>query len=276
MQEHPALRYFRLDSPGTPHLWCPGCGIGQIWYYTIKAIEELKLDAEKVVWVGGSGCTGRMCTYWNGDYLHALHGRALAFASGIKLARPELTLLCFVGDGDAAAIGGNHLIQTARRNVDITTICVNNLNYGMTGGQFSPTTPIGGVTMTSILGSIEPSFDLCELVKTSGASYAARWTTSHPRNVIDSIKKGILKKGFAFIEVISQCTTQYGRRNRLGDGVQMMRWLRQNSIKRDKAKGLDKEELNGKFIVGEFIDREGPEWVSSLWELGKRLRGEMT
>jgi 2-oxoglutarate ferredoxin oxidoreductase subunit beta len=130
--------------------------------------------------------------------------------------------------------------------------------------------------MTSFQGNIEPVFDLCELVKTSGASYVARWTTAHPRNVINSIKKGISKRGFAFIEIVSQCPTQYGRRNRLGDGVQMMKWLRKNSVGINRAKEMNEAELNGKYIVGEFVDRDGPEWVSSLWELGKRLRGDMT
>jgi len=138
MLKHPALKYFRLDGPGTPHVWCTGCGIGQVWYYTAKAIEELGLDTNKVLWVGGSGCTGRMCTYWYKDYFHTLHGRPLAFATGVKLARPELTVICHMGDGEAAAIGGNHLIQTARRNVELVAICINNFNYGMTGGQFSP------------------------------------------------------------------------------------------------------------------------------------------
>lgn len=159
MRQHPALKYFRLDRPGVPHLWCPGCGIGQVWHYTVIAIEELGLDPKKVLWVGGSGCTGRMCTYWFGDYFHTLHGRPLGFATGVKLARPELKVICHMGDGETAAIGGNHLIQTARRNVEITAICINNLNYGMTGGQFSPTTPMGAITMTSPLGNIEHPFD---------------------------------------------------------------------------------------------------------------------
>lgn len=272
MKGHPALKYFRMDRPGIPHLWCPGCGIGQIWHYTVKAIEELKLDPDNVLWVGGSGCTGRMCTYWNRDYMHTLHGRPLGFASGVKLARPELTVMCHMGDGETAAIGGNHLIQTARRNVDITAICVNNLNYGMTGGQFSPTTPLGGITMTSPLGNIEPNFDLCKLVETCGASYVARWTTAQPRRVIDSIKKGITKKGFAFIEIISQCPIQYGRRNRLGDGTHMMKWFRENSVTLKRVKEMNEDELLGKFILGEFVNRDKSEWVSSLRKLGRKMR----
>lgn len=267
MKKHPALKYFRMDRPGIPHLWCPGCGIGQIWYYTVKAIDELNLDPDKVLWVGGSGCTGRMCTYWNRDYMHTLHGRPLGFASGVKLAKPELTVICHMGDGETAAIGGNHLIQTARRNVDITAICVNNFNYGMTGGQFSPTTPLKGITMTSPTGNIEQNFDLCNLVKTCGANYVARWTTAHPNQAINSIKNGIINKGFAFIEIISQCPTQYGRRNRLGNGVNMMKWFRENSVTLEKSKNMNEEEIRTKFIVGVFVDRENPEWVSSLREI---------
>ena len=274
MKKHPALKYFRFDRPGNPHLWCSGCGIPQIWYYTIKAIEELKLDIDKVLWVGGSGCTGRMCTYWIGDYFHTLHGRPLGFATGAKLANPELTVICHMGDGEVAGIGGNHLIQTARRNVDLVAMVVNNFNYGMTGGQFSPTTPRGAFTMTSQLGHIEYPFDLCELTATCGATYVARWTTLQIRPLINSIKKGIQKKGFSFIEVISQCPTQYGKRNKIGNGVQMMKWFKENSIRKEKAKKMSKEELKGKFIIGEFVDIEKAEFGASLRELIKKRRGE--
>jgi len=270
VKKHPALQYFRFDRPGNLHLWCGGCGIPQVWYYTIKAMEELNLDMDKVVWVGGSGCTGRMCTYYAGDYLHTLHGRPLGFATGIKLANPELTVICHMGDGEASAIGGNHLIQTARRNVDLVAIVINNFNYSMTGGQFSPTTPVDAFTMTSQLGNVEYPFDLCELVAACGAPYVARWTTFHARQVINSIKKGIQKKGFAFIEVIAQCPTQYGRRNKIGNGVAMMKWLKANSIRKEKAKEMSKAELEGKFMIGESVDTEKAEFGASLRELIKR------
>ena len=274
MKKHPALKYFRFDRPGNPHLWCPGCGIPQIWYYTIKAIEELRLDIDKVLWVGGSGCTGRMCTYWIGDYFHTLHGRPLGFATGVKLANPELTLICHMGDGEVSGIGGNHLIQTARRNVDLVAIVVNNFNYGMTGGQFSPTTPRGAFTMTSQLGHIEYPFDLCELAATCGATYVARWTTFQTRPLINSIKKGIRKVGFSFIEIISQCPTQYGRRNRIGDGIQMMKWLKESSIRKKRAEKMPKEELSDRFIIGEFVDTEKAEFGTSLRELIKKREGK--
>jgi 2-oxoglutarate ferredoxin oxidoreductase subunit beta len=257
---HPVLNHFREDSPGTPHLWCPGCGVGQVWHFTTKAIEELGLDEDRVLWVGGSGCTGRMCTYWHKDFFHTLHGRALSFATGVKLARPEMTVLVHSGDGECVAIGGNHLIHAARRNVDITLIAINNFNYGMTGGQFSPTTPSSVYTSTTPYGNQEAPFDLSTLMKEAGATYIARWTTVHARQVINAIKKGIQNKGFSFIEVLAQCPTQYGRRNKLGDAVQMMEWLKANSIPKEKAEKMPPEELKGKFIIGELFADTRPEF----------------
>ena len=271
---HPAFKYFRVDRPGTPHLWCPGCGIGQVWYYTAKAIEELELDTNKVLWVGGSGCTGRMCTYWYKDYFHTLHGRPLAFATGVKLARPELTVICHMGDGEAAAIGGNHLIQTARRNVELVAICVNNFNYGMTGGQFSPTTPRGAITSTSLFGNVEGAFDLCRLVEACGASYVTRWTTVHVRQTIESLKKGIRKNGFSFIEVVSQCPTFYGRRNRIGDAVEMMKQFRNYSVTRDRAEKMSEDELKDKIVVGDLVDRENVGFCASLHDVARKLSGD--
>ncbi len=255
---HPALEYYQKGSGGDPTVWCEGCGHGQIWHFTVRAIKELGLDPDKVVWVGGSGCTGRMCTYWNHDLMHTLHGRPLGFATGIKLANPELTVLCHMGDGETSAIGGNHLIQTARRNMDVVAICLNNLNYGMTGGQFSPTTPLGGITKTSPQGMQEGSFDLVDLVTAAGGTYVARWTTAHPMQCVGALKKAMQHKGFAFVEILSQCPTHYGRANRLGEGLDMMKWLRDISVTREKAKGMTAEELEGKIVVGEFVDIQRP------------------
>jgi 2-oxoglutarate ferredoxin oxidoreductase subunit beta len=262
--KHPALKYYQPGSGGDPTLWCSGCGIGQIWYFTVKAVEELELDPDKVVWVGGSGCTGRMCTYWNHDFMHTLHGRPLGFATGIKLANPELTVVCHMGDGETSAIGGNHLIQSARRNVDVVAICVNNFNYGMTGGQFSPTTPLGGITKTSPGGHREGSFDLCELVKAAGATYVARWTTTHPRQSINAIKKAIQNKGFSFVEIVSQCPIHYGRNNRLGDGPAMMKLQKETSVRAAQAADMTHEELQGKIVIGEFVNTQRPEYGEIL------------
>ena len=272
--KHPVLKHFREDSPGTPHLWCPGCGVGQVWHYTTRAIEELGLDEDKVLWVGGSGCTGRMCTYWHKDFFHTLHGRALSFATGVKLARPELTVLVHSGDGECVAIGGNHLIHAARRNVDITLIAVNNFNYGMTGGQFSPTTPTSVYTATSPFGNPEEAFNLSTLMKEAGATYIARWTTVHARQVINAIKKGIQNKGFSFIEILAQCPTQYGRRNKLGDAVQMMEWLKANSVLKEKAEKMSPEELQGKFILGELYSAARPEFSEYMRAVAARASGK--
>ncbi len=267
---HPALEYFRLDRPGSPNLWCPGCGIGQVWYYTVQAINELGLDHDKVVWVGGSGCSGRMCTYWYKDSMHTLHGRPLGFATGIKLANPELTVICHMGDGETSAIGGNHLIQTARRNVELTAICINNFNYGMTGGQYSPTTPLGGITMTSVEGSMEPPFDLCRLVEACGAGYVARWTSAHHRQIVNSIKEAIQKQAFAYVEVVSQCPTYFGRRNRLGDGAEMMRGFLKNSVTKERAQGMTEEALRGKYVIGKLVDRNVKGYSATLHEFAAR------
>jgi 2-oxoglutarate ferredoxin oxidoreductase subunit beta len=266
--KHLALKYYQLGSGGDPTLWCSGCGIGQIWYFTVKAMEELELDPDKVVWVGGSGCTGRMCTYWNRDLMHTLHGRPLGFATGIKLANPELTVVCHMGDGETSAIGGNHLIQSARRNVDVVAICVNNFNYGMTGGQFSPTTPLGGITKTSPGGHREGSFDLCQLVKAAGATYVARWTTTHPRQSINAIKKAIQNKGFSFVEIVAQCPTHYGRNNRLGDGPAMMKLQKEMSVRVGQAADMSREDLQDRIVIGEFVNTQRPEYgeiLRSFW-----------
>jgi 2-oxoglutarate ferredoxin oxidoreductase subunit beta len=270
MSQHPALRYLRPQMPGKPHLWCPGCGTGQIWHYTTKAIDLLDLDPNQVLWVGGAGCSGRMCTYWGYDYAHTLHGRALAFATGVKVAKPELKVIVHMGDGDAAAIGGNHLIQTARRNVGLLAICINNFNYGMTGGQFSPTTPVGAKTQTSPWGGLERSFDLCRLVVASGASYVARCTTADPHSCIRMIKKGLAHSGFSFVEVVSQCPTQYGKNNGLGDGASMLHWLKTASVKASEVAEYSGDDLEGKLVVGEFVDKEQPEYADLLRGLAER------
>ena len=274
MTTHPALKYFREDSPGIPHLWCPGCGIGQVWYASIMAIEELGLDPDKVVWVGGSGCTGRMCTYWAKDSLHTLHGRALAYATGVKIADPELTVMVHSGDGECMAIGGNHLIQAARRNVDLNVIAVNNFNYGMTGGQFSPTTPRDALTTTSPYGNLEYPFRLSEVIESCGATYVARWTTAHPHQMVKAIKAGIENKGFSFVEIIAQCPTQWGRMSRLGEPSKMLEYFKKNSIPVAKAKDMSPEELEEKFVVGELVSKERPEFVESLHALTRQEAGQ--
>ena len=274
MTVHPALEFFRDDSPGVPHLWCAGCGIGQVWYATVTAIDELGLDTDKVVWVGGSGCTGRMCTYWNKDVLHTLHGRALAYATGVKIANPELTVLVHSGDGECMAIGGNHLIQAARRNVDLNVIAVNNFNYGMTGGQFSPTTPRDATTTTSPYGNLENPFQLAELIETCGGTYVARWTTAHPFQIAKAIKSAIQNKGFSFVEIVAQCPTQWGKMQGMRSAADMIRYFREHSVPVAKARSMSEEELAGKIVVGELTSKTRPEFVASLHDLTHRLSAE--
>ena len=222
-KEHPAYPYLRMDDR-MPNVWCPGCGIGMIFYSIIRAVKDLGIPKDKVAMVSGIGCTGRMPGYADFNTLHTTHGRALAFSIGLKLANPELTVITVLGDGDGLAIGGNHLIHAARRNVDITAVLVNNFNYGMTGGQVSPTTPQGGYTTTSPYGNYEPDFDSCELVKGAGANFVARGTTFHITLTDQLIKKGLQTKGFSFIEVISHCPTYYGRFNEMPDPFDMLNW----------------------------------------------------
>ncbi len=269
---HPSLAHYWPGSGGNPTLWCSGCGIGQIWTFTARAIDELRLAPDKVVWVGGSGCTGRMCTYWNQDFMHTLHGRTLGFGTGIKLANPELTVLCHMGDGEASAIGGNHLIQSARRNVGLVAICVNNMTYGMTGGQFSPTTPLGRITKTSPVGHRERPFDLCGLVKAAGATYVARWTTAHPLQCVAAIKRAIQHKGFSFVEIVAQCPTHYGRSNRLGDSPTMIQLLKQASLRIEQAASKLPEQLEDKIVVGEFVNAQRPEYAESVRGLANQPR----
>jgi len=257
MPEHPTDYLLRVDR--LPHIWCPGCGLGTSLTAFIVALEELKLPLDKVVVVSGIGCTGRVAGYVRLDSFHTTHGRAIPFATGLKLANPELIVIVYSGDGDLVAIGGNHLIHAARRNIDITVICVNNFIYGMTGGQVGPTTPLTARSSTTPYGNFEHPFNLPHLAAASVAVYVARWTVLHVRRLKNSIKEAITKKGFSFVEVISPCPTLYARWNKIGDGLDMMRYFHDNSEIRhgiDPAQvGID---LGGKIIVGKFVDIERP------------------
>ncbi len=209
---HPLDGLLRTDR--IPHIWCPGCGIGTAFSATLTAIKESGIDLQKTVMVSGIGCTGRGAGYANLDSYHTTHGRAIPFATGMKLANPDLNMIIFSGDGDIFAIGGNHFIHAARRNVDLTVVCLNNLNYGMTGGQVAATTPLGVKTTTSPRGNPEPPFNLPLLAYAAGATYIARWTILHVRDLIESVRTAILRPGFSFIEVLGPCPVNYGRRNK--------------------------------------------------------------
>ncbi|MFC1965820.1 thiamine pyrophosphate-dependent enzyme [Chloroflexota bacterium] len=248
-------RYLRLDR--LPHIFCPGCGIGPAMGCFLRAIDRAKIEPDKIAVVSGIGCTGRVAGYVKLDSFHTTHGRAIPFATGLKLANPELNVVVFSGDGDLVAIGGNHLIHAARRNIDMTVICVNNFNYGMTGGQVGPTAPLGARTTTTPYGNFEPPFNLPYLLSASGASYVARWTVLHIRQLEKSIAEAMNKPGFSFIEVIAPCPVTYGRLNKEPDGLASMHSYQEKSVIRNDADPKDADiELNGPIIVGKFVDRE--------------------
>jgi 2-oxoglutarate ferredoxin oxidoreductase subunit beta len=252
---------------------CPGCGIGTVSQAILRAIDELELQMDDFVFVSGIGCSAWIPSpFYNADTLHTTHGRPIAFATGVKLGLPDKHVMVVSGDGDLTAIGGNHLIHAARRNINLTVVLVNNGIYGMTGGQTAPTTPRGIKTITSPYGTMEHDFDISPMVVAAGAAFVARWTTYHPRQMTRSIKKGIQKKGFALIEAVSQCPVQYGRASKLGGAVDMLKYFKENSIRLAKAQDMDEAQLQGKIIVGEFSDREKAE-LSEQWV---RLRCKMT
>lgn len=259
---HPLDAYLK---PGRiPHIWCPGCGLGVVLTTYIEAIRRKNLPVDKCVVVSGIGCTGRVAGYLDMDTYHTTHGRAIPFATGLALARPDLHVTVFSGDGDLFAIGGNHLIHGARRNVNLKVICVNNFNYGMTGGQAGPTTPVDARTSTTPLGNAEPGFNLPHLAHASGAVYVARWTTFHPRQLVHSITETLDKKGFTFIEVIAPCPTGYGRPNKLGSGLEEMRYYRDSSEIRNGADPSQAEiRLKGKILCGTFINEERPDFLET-------------
>lgn len=254
MAKHVYDQYLRQDKLKT--MWCPGCGNGIVLQALIRALGESGVDQDKVVIVSGVGCSSRAVNYLATCGLHTNHGRPIAYATGIKMANPELTVIVITGDGDCTSIGGNHFIHGCRRNIDLTVLVVNNDNYGMTGGQFSPTTPIGSITKTSAMGSYEPPFDVCALAEGAGATYVARGVTYYPVHLKKMILNGIRHKGFSVIDAISDCPSLYGRMNRLGDAPEMIqRWATQAVLKA-KADRLTPDELAGKIIYGEFVNQD--------------------
>ncbi len=256
-EKHPLEDYLRVER--LPHIWCPGCGLGVILGAFLRGLFKSGLTPEKTAVVSGIGCTGRVAGYINLDSFHTTHGRAIAFATGLKLANPELKVVVFSGDGDIAAIGGNHLIHAGRRNIDMTVLCVNNFNYGMTGGQFGPTTPSMARSTTSRAGNVENPFNMSALAAASGAVYVARWTAAQVHQMERSITEALLKKGFSFVEIISPCPTYYGRMNRQPTGLDQMRYYRSNAIVRHGANpnevGVG---MSGQIITGKFVDIELP------------------
>jgi 2-oxoglutarate ferredoxin oxidoreductase subunit beta len=254
-------RYLRQDR--LPHIWCSGCGIGIALDAFLRAIDRADIDPDKLAVVSGIGCSGRAAGYVKLDSFHTTHGRAIPFATGLVLGNPELNVVVFSGDGDLIAIGGNHLIHAARRNIDMTVICVNNFNYGMTGGQAGPTAPFEARTTTTPYGNFESPFNLPYLASASGASYVARWTVLHARELEKAMAEAMTKPGFSFLEVISPCPVVYGRMNKEPKGLDSMHYYQERSVIRD---GTDPKEanieLNGPILVGKFVDIERP----TLWD----------
>ncbi len=263
VRSHPKDHLLREDR--LPHIWCPTCGIGTCVNSFIEAVRETGIPEEKFVIVSGIGCTGRVAGYVRLDSFHTTHGRAIPFATGLHLANPELKVVVFSGDGDLVAIGGNHLIHAARRNLDLTVICVNNFIYGMTGGQLAPTTPHLARTTTSPNGNWEYPFNVPHLVASCGAAYVARWTALHVRRLKRSIVEAIQKRGFSFVEVIAPCSTLYARKNRLGTGADLMKFYHDHCEVRH---GADTAEVDIGFqtdiVVGKFVDRDRPTFLDQM------------
>ena len=262
-----------LRSDRMPHIWCPGCGIGTTVNCFARALLQSKLDLDRVAVVSGIGCTGRVAGYMNLDSFHTTHGRAIPFATGLKLANPDLQVVVYSGDGDLIAIGGNHFIHAARRNVDLKVVCINNFTYGMTGGQLAPTTPVSAISTTTPYGGYEQPFNLPYLAESSGAVYVARWTTFHVRQITHSMTEAFKKKGFSFIEIITPCPTLYERRNRLGDGLDMMKYFKETSVVRHGAPTREVDiGLHGPIVVGKFVDRERPDFQELMTrQIGRTL-----
>jgi 2-oxoglutarate ferredoxin oxidoreductase subunit beta len=238
----------------------------------LRSVQELELNQDDVAIISGIGCTGRMPVYMDFNTMHTTHGRALAFATGLKLARPEMEIVVVMGDGDALAIGGNHFIHTARRNIDLTAIVVNNSIYGMTGGQTSPTTPLDSYTATAPYGHIEQPFPICDLAIAAGAAFVARGTVYHVSQLDRLIEQAMHKRGFAVVEAVSYCHTTFGRANNLKTPVAMMRYLRENSITAQAAEKLD-DGASGKIVRGVFHDEEKPEFTELYDQVIERASG---
>ena len=257
--------YMRIDH--LPQIWCPGCGNGVIMRDVAVAIDELindeqnDFDRDDFVIVSGIGCSSRAAGYLDFNSIHTTHGRAIAFATGIKMANPKLNVIVLTGDGDCSAIGGNHLIHAARRNLGLTVICFNNDIYGMTGGQYSPTTPNGDKATTAPYGNVDRPFDIANLATGAGASFSARGDVFHARETTEIIKKAILHKGFSLVDVYSVCPTYYGRKNKKGDAVEMLKWQRDNLIPTARFFHMSEEERIGKKQIGILSYNDYPEYT---------------
>lgn len=254
---NPNRRFLRPEK--LPHFFCSGCGCGQVLNFFCQALDATGMNPEEMVTIGGVGCTARIPIYLKSDTFHGVHGRTLAWATGVKLHRPDLPIVIFAGDGDLASIGGNHFIHACRRNLDVTVIVVNNLNFAMTGGQVAPTTPEGSRTMTTPYGSAEPRFNICELAIAAGATHVERWTTSRPVQCVAAMERALQHKGFSLLEIVSQCPTHYGRYALgSGDPQKLIQWIKDYTYTEAEGKKLTEEEKEGKLMCGKFLEIERP------------------
>ena len=261
-EENKFTPYMREDR--LPHIFCPGCGNGTIMNAFLEGMRKAEMDFDNIAMVSGIGCSSRIPGYMKCDSLHTTHGRALSFATGLKTANKDLDVVVFTGDGDCASIGGNHLIHAARRNINLTVICINNNIYGMTGGQISPTSPKGSFGTTAPYGNMDVPFNLAELVAAAGATYSARWTTIQIENLVSAIKDGLKNPGFSFIEVATQCPTYYGRKNKIRTPTAMAVTLKMNTVFKSAAERMRKKDLEGKIVVGEFANYKKDEFTENI------------
>ena len=273
-EENKFTPYMREDR--LPHIFCPGCGNGTFMNAFIQGMEKAEMDFDNIAMVSGIGCSSRIPGYMNCDSLHTTHGRALSFATGLKTANKDLDVVVFTGDGDCASIGGNHLIHAARRNINLTVICINNNIYGMTGGQISPTSPKGSFGTTAPYGNMDTPFNLAELVAAAGATYSARWTTIQIESLVTAIKDGLKNPGFSFIEVVTQCPTYYGRKNKLRTPTAMAVTLKMNTVFKSSADRMRKKDLEGKIVVGEFANSQREEFTQNIERISEEKFGKKT
>jgi 2-oxoglutarate ferredoxin oxidoreductase subunit beta len=272
-KQNKMLKYLRQEL--LPTTFCPGCGCGTVLNSFTHAIDELGIDPGEMVFVTGIGCSSWIPSpYFKGDTLHTTHGRPLAFATGVKVMRPDLKVIVIAGDGDVAGIGGNHLIHAARRNIDISVFMVNNWNYGMTGGQVSPTTPFGVPTTTTPYSNTEHPLQAAEVVAAAGASYVSRWTTYHVFHLVKAIQEALRVKGFSFVEIISQCPVSYGKLVNMRKASDFLRFYRDHSVNVQNARDMNEEELKDKIIVGKLIERNREEFVSTLRRMNENVRSQ--
>ena len=266
------LQYFRQNK--LPTIWCSGCGHGTVTNALVRTAAKLGLDKSNTVVVSGIGCSSRTPGYLDFDTLHTAHGRAIAFATGVKFANPKLKVIVITGDGDCTAIGGNHFIHAARRNIDITTIVMNNSIYGMTSGQYSPMTPKGMLGTTAPYGNVERSFDLAKLSAAAGATFVGRATSYHVQLLSELIEKALNHKGFSVVEAVTQCPTYFGRKNKIGSAVDMLNWFKEKAVNIKAAAAMSPDKLEGKFMIGELHNEAAPEFTAEYDELIKRVKGE--